>query len=268
MSKPNTVSIVPIGGSEGPSSVASHSHEFSRSAHRQAVGSGTPSVYTKPPGDRNSNDSEVSAPQAPSPCCIFHLRSAGRSASGVRRHRQGSSRDVARRRRWATRVGGGNRPGGRRSAGSDFISICEQMPDRLRDGSSSDADWRDQLPGKGPRQRGESLLLTARSCSKLGVMATSLAVSTRDDATHTRDPGHLVATMPTFRLAPPLTYTLADSATDERTTLVFLPSLRHRARSLTFRLSHAAHHPSAASTRGDVSLLAKVATRWRDGWRW
>ena len=74
-------------------------------------------------------------------------------------------------------------------------------------------------------------------------------------ATHTIDAGHPVATMPTFPLALPLThppYPLADSAADERTASVFRPTLYRRARSMMFRLLHAARHARTAGARDDV----------------
>jgi hypothetical protein len=68
-----------------------------------------------------------------------------------------------------------------------------------------------------------------------------------------------VSTMPTFRLALPLThpaYTLAHMAADERTKSVFRLSLCRRPPSVTFRLLHAARRPFRASDRSNVSLYA------------
>jgi hypothetical protein len=79
----------------------------------------------------------------------------------------------------------------------------------------------------------------------------------RGDATHTGDAGHSVATMPTFPVALPLVhpaYTLADAAADERTTAVFRPSPYRRARSLLFRLLHAARHARAAGASSAGAL--------------
>jgi hypothetical protein len=80
----------------------------------------------------------------------------------------------------------------------------------------------------------------------------------RGDATHTSDSGHPVATMRTFPLALPLThpaYVLADSAADERTTSVFRSSLYRRARSLAFRLLHAARRAPSATAGSGVGVL-------------
>ena len=86
----------------------------------------------------------------------------------------------------------------------------------------------------------------------------------RGDATHTSDPGHPVATMPTFPLSLPLThpaYMLADSAADERTTAVFRPSAYRRARSVLFRLLHAAGRAQSAPARSGASLRSATSRR-------
>ena len=100
--------------------------------------------------------------------------------------------------------------------------------------------------------------VACRAQNALSVVPSRNLVSNvgfRGDATHTSDPGHPVAAMRTFPLSLPLrhpAYVVADSVADERTTAVFRPSSYRRARSLVFRLLHAARRSQAASPRSEV----------------
>jgi hypothetical protein len=102
--------------------------------------------------------------------------------------------------------------------------------------------------------------VACRSQNALSIVPSRNLVSNigfRGDATHTPDPGHPVATMRTYPLDLPLThppYVMADTAADERTTSVFRPTWYRRARSLVFRLLHAARSARSAPPRNAEEL--------------